>query len=255
MRTDFQTYLPSTYDGKPFGPEELSALEDEAQVDRCVVMPEAQTRPDNAGLAARIEGSPNLVGCAALNPTVGSEAVDELERAILQWGFRGLRLFPSAHGYPVDGDVVDPLLHKARDLGVPVTLDGCLHNCSPVQVGAVAGRYPEVNFIVDVGFRPSAPPVTMKVPLPAEGRIAETALQTPNLYLGLTAMAAVELYCIKRLMGVCGPRKLVFGSNAPYGIPLFAVRGFQLVRLSEPEEEAVLGGTLANLYRLSGEQR
>ena len=59
----------------------------------------------------------------------------------------------------------------------------------------------------------------MKVPLPAEGRIAETARQTPNLYLGLTAMAAVELYCIKRLMGVCGPRKLVFGSNAPLRHP------------------------------------
>ena len=251
-RIDFQSWLPGVFDGKPFGPGGLEASEEEAGVGRCVVMPGAEDRPDNDGLAARIEGRPRMVGCAAVNPLVGGEAVEELERAVLELGLRGLRLFPADHGFPMDGEAVDPVLDKARELGVPVTVDGCRENCEPARIAAAAGRFPEVPFIVDVGFRPSAPPASMEVPLPPEGRIAETARDTANVYLGLTAMAAVELYCIKRLMGVCGPEKLVFGSNAPWGLPRLAVGGFRLVRLPRHQEEAVLGGTLAALYRISG---
>ena len=210
-------------------------------------MPEARHRPDNDGLAARIRGRPRMIGCAAVNPQLGGEAVEELERAVLELGFRGLRLFPADHGFPMDGGAVEPVLDKARDLRVPVTVDGCRENCEPARIAAAATRFPEVPFIVDVGFRPSAPPASMQAPRPPEGRIAETARETPNVYLGLTAMAAVELYCIKRLMGVCGPEKLIFGSNAPRGLPRLAVSGFRLVRLPCHQEEAVLGGTLAAL--------
>ena len=251
-RIDFQSWMPGAFDGRPFGPADLEALEEEAGVGRFVVMPEARHRPDNDGLAARIEGRSRMVGCAAVNPLFGGEAVEELERAVLELGFRGLRLFPADHGFPMDGEAVDPVLDKARELGIPVTVDGCREGCEPARIAAAASRFPEVPFIVDVGFRPSAPPASMRVPLPPEGRIAETAREIPNLYLGLTAMAAVELYCIKRLMGVCGPEKLIFGSNAPYGLPRLAVQGFELVRLPRHQEEAVLGGTLASLYRLSG---
>ncbi len=253
MRIDFQSYLPDSYDERPFGPDELRVLQDEAQVKRCVVMPAPQPQPDNAGLAARIRDQPEMIGCAAVNPTKGAQAVDDLQQAVSEWGFKGLRLYPASHGYDLDGEVVDPVLDKARALGIPVTVDGCRDHCAPRQVGAVAARFPDVSFIVDVGFRPSAPPAAMRVPLPAEGRIAETAQQTANVYLGLTPMVTVELYCIKRLMGVCGPQKLLFGSNAPYGVPLLGVRGFQLVNLPAQEEAAILGGTLANLYGLNGE--
>ncbi len=253
-RIDFQSWMPGAFDGKPFGPGDLEALQEEAAVGRCVVMPEAEDRPDNDGLAARIRGRARMVGCASVNPRLGAQAVEELERAVVELGFRGLRLFPADHGYPVDGGEVDPVLDKARELGIPVTVDGCRENCEPARIAAGAARFPEVPFIVDVGFRPSAPPASMQVPLPPEGRIAETARETPNLYLGLTAMAAVELYCIKRLMGVCGPEKLVFGSNAPWGLPRLAVRGFEMVRLPRRQEEAVLGGTLAALYGISGEE-
>ncbi len=251
-RIDFQTWMPGAFDGKPFGPGDLEALEEEAGVGRCVVMPEARHRPDNDGLAARIRGRSRMVGCAAVNPLFGGEAVEELERAVLELGFRGLRLFPADHGFPMDGAAVDPVFDKARELGIPVTVDGCREHCEPARIAAAATRFPEVPFIVDVGFRPSAPPASMQVPLPPEGRIAETAREVPNVYLGLTAMAAVELYCIKRLMGVCGPGKLIFGSNAPWGLPRLAVRGFRLVRLPRHQEGAVLGGTLTALYRISG---
>ena len=148
------------------------------------------------------------------------------------------------HGLSVDDR------RLARDLGVPVTVDGCRENCAPVQIARMAGWFPEVPVIVDVGFRPGAPPASLGQALPPEGRIAETAVETPNIYLGLTAMAAVELYLIKRLLTVVGPERLVFGSNAPYGIPTIAVEGFRLAQLGGQVEEGILGETLRQLYRL-----
>ncbi len=70
---DFETFLPREFDGKPFGPEGLTALADEAGVGRFIVFPETTARPDNAGLAKRIKGYPRLIGCASVNPALGGK--------------------------------------------------------------------------------------------------------------------------------------------------------------------------------------
>ena len=88
MRFDFQTCLPQLYDGEPFGPAELTALEDEVGVERFVVVPEAAVQPDNSGLAERLKDQPRAVGCAAVNPALGDGAVAEFERAVGELGFR-----------------------------------------------------------------------------------------------------------------------------------------------------------------------
>jgi predicted TIM-barrel fold metal-dependent hydrolase len=133
---------------------------------------------------------------------------------------------------------------------VPVTTESCGENAWPVQIGRIAERFPDVNFIADIGFRPLAPPVSLGFDPPAEGRIADVARERPNVYLGLTAMAAVETYLIKRLLGAVGPEKLVFGSNAPSGLPRFAAGGIRRAGLGEKAERAILGETLGRLYGL-----
>lgn len=248
MIFDFQTFLPSHHDGGPFGPEDLIALADEAGVDRMVVMPELAERPDNAGLAERIAGHSRLVGCAAVNPALGQEAVDELDRSLNELGLRGLRLSPYTHSFPIDGELVDPLLECARQHGIPVTTESCSENCRPVQVAALAARFPDVAIIADVGFRPVAPPASLGQPEPPEGRIADRALRHPNLYLGLTALATAETYLIKRLLDTVSVDRLVFGSNAPSGIPLFSVGGVRQARLGSEAEARFLGETLAKIY-------
>ncbi|MSS70024.1 MAG: amidohydrolase [Candidatus Latescibacteria bacterium] len=250
MRVDFQTFLPGQFDGKPFGPEDLTALADEAGVERFVVMPETAERPDNAGLAARIKGEQRMVGCASVNPTRGEEAVREFEAAVKSFGFRGLRLSPFTHGYSIDGEVARPALEKAGELGVPVTMESCSEGCWPSQVARVAEQFPGVTIIADVGFRPLAPPVSLGLAAPREGRIADVALERPNVYLGLTALGAAETYLIKRLLGAVGTDKFIFGSNAPSGIPLFAIGGFQRAGLGEQAEAMIFGETLRRIYRL-----
>jgi hypothetical protein len=132
---DFETFLPREFDGKPFGPEGLTALADEAGVGRFIVFPETTPRPDNAGLAKRIKAHPRLIGCASVNPALaGGEVVArELETSVKDLGFRGCRLSPTLHKYPLDAEIVLPVLAKARELRVPVTIDGDSENCKPSQ--------------------------------------------------------------------------------------------------------------------------
>lgn len=241
MRFDFQTFLPPVYDGRPFGPAELTALEDEAGVERFVVMPETTERPDNAGLAARIKGDRRMIGCASVNPMRGDEAAQDLERAVKDLGFRGLRLSPMAHGYPIDGEVVNPVLERARALGVPVTTDGDGDRCTPPQIGAVAARFPEVTILADLGFRPHVTP-------PGTGEIIDAAKRCPNLYLGFTALTASEPHHLQTVVAALGPERVVFGSNAPSGIPSFAVGGIQRAGLGERAEALIFGENLKRIY-------
>ena len=245
-RIDFQTFMPRLFDGKPFGPEELTALEDEAGIDRFVVFPETTSRPDNLGLAKRIRSHPRMIGCASVNPTLGGESVRELERSVKELGFKGIRLSPAVHRYPIDAEIVYPLMEKARELGVAVTIDGDVENCKPSQIAAVAGKFPEVPIIVDMGYRaPVRPPGE-----PAGKEMAETVARCLNIYLGLTALTTCQPAYLMSTVWVGGPERVVFGSNAPSGIPLFAVKGIEQAGLGAEAEALIFGENLKKLYKL-----
>jgi predicted TIM-barrel fold metal-dependent hydrolase len=245
-RIDFETYLPRLFDGKPFGPEELTALEDEAGVGRFVVFPETASRPDNVGLAGRIKSHPRMIGCASVNPTLGEEAVKELESSVKELGLKGVRLSPALHNYPLDMEIVSPVLEKARDLGVPVTVDGDTDHCRPAQFGAIASRFPELAIIMDMGFRaPVRPPGE-----PAGREMKEVVQKCPNLYLGLTAPTTCQPAYLMSTVWAGGAERVVFGSNAPSGIPIFAVKGIEWARLGPNAEALIFGDNLRKLYKL-----
>ncbi|GEM_PF-417397 len=247
QRMDFQTFLPQDFDGKPFGPAELRAMEDEAGIDRFVVFPETTVRPDNLGLAMAIKSQPRMIGCASINPTLGPEAVKELKRAIKDLGLKGVRLSPAAHRYPIDAEIVYPLIEIARDMRVPITIDGDVDDCKPSRIAAVASKFPEVPIIVDMGFRaPVRPPGE-----PAGKEMAEMVAQHPNIYLGLTALTTCQPAYLMSTIWVGGPERVVFGSNAPSGIPLFAVKGIEWASLGAETEALIFEKNLKKLYKLA----
>ncbi|MHB9028566.1 MAG: amidohydrolase family protein [Candidatus Latescibacterota bacterium] len=244
---DFQTSLPRLFDEKPFGPEDLAALEDEAGIDRFVVFPEATPRPDNLGLAKRIRSNPRIIGGAAANPTLGNEAVAELERAVKDMGLKGVRLSPVAHGYPIDGEMVYPLLEKVRELGVPVTVEnGDAENCRPSRIAVIAGRFPEVPIILDMSFRA---PIYVYGP-GRRSEMADVMQKCPNLYLGLTSLTTCQPPYLAASVSIGGPNRVVFGSYAPSGVPLFAMRGIELAGLGPEAEALIFGGNLREVYKL-----
>jgi hypothetical protein len=197
-------------------------------------------------LAKRIKSHPRIIGCASVNPTLGQEAVKELEMAVKKLGFKGVRLSPTLHRYPIDSEIVFPVLEKARELEIPVTMDGDSDNGRPSQIAAIAGKFPEVPFILDMGFRaPVRPPGE-----PAGKEMAEVVKKHPNLYLGPTALTTCQPAYLMSTIWVGGPERVVFGSNAPSGIPLFAVKGIQRAGLGPEAEALIFGETLRKVYRL-----
>jgi len=137
-----------------WGPADILRLEDQAGIDRAIIVPACQVWPDNEGLTTAIRGYDRLIGCAIINPQFGEKAVRELERCVREWGIKGLKLMPTFHGYPVNAAVVDPLVRKARDLGIPLTVHSGSWNAEPLQISVLADRYPEVPIIMEhSGYR------------------------------------------------------------------------------------------------------
>lgn len=244
---DFETFLPREFDGKPFGPEGLTALADEAGVGRFIVFPETTPRPDNADLAKRIKGYPRLIGCASVNPALGGEAAArEIETAVKDLGLRGVRLSPTLHHYPLDAEIVLPALAKARDLRLPVTIDGDSENCQPSQIAAVALKFPEVTFIMDMGFRAPVRPPEIEF----GNAMREVVKKCANLHLGLTALTTCQPAYLMSTIWTGGPERVVFGSFAPSGIPLFAVKGLKWAGLDSRAEALIFRENLKKIYKL-----
>ena len=245
---DFETFLPAEFDGRPFTPEGLIALADEAGVGRSIVFPETVARPDNAGLAKRIRAYPRLIGCASVNPALGGEAAArELEMSVKDLGLKGVRLSPTLHQFPLDAEAVFPVLAKARELRVPVTIDADSENSKPSQIEAIALKFPEVILIMDMGFRAPVRPPEIEF----GNAMRELVKKCPNLRLGLTALTTCQPAYLMSTIWTGGPERVVFGSNAPSGIPLFAVKGLKWARLDPKTEALIFRENLKKIYRLA----
>ena len=80
----------------------------------------------NEYLAGCVRMRPDeLIGFASVNPTYRGvrKAVEELERAVTEYGLQGLKLYPMyQHWSPADRDVAFPIFEAAQALGIPVMI-------------------------------------------------------------------------------------------------------------------------------------
>ena len=234
---DFECYLRS--DSSDVDPvDEMLELQDAAGIELAVVMPPLQDPPDDGWLAERIKGQPRLLGCALINPLMGVEAVANLERSINDFGFRGMKLMPAFYHYHIESEVVDPVMSKAAELRVPVTIHSGSSFCLPAQIGLLAGRHPDVTVIMDhMGYRDYV------------GQAIAVANLYPNVFLGST-LANVEPATVLKAMHQVGPDRVVYGSNATSAYPDLAVAGLKRLRMDPVWERMLLGENLARIYRV-----
>jgi uncharacterized protein len=219
---------------------ELLAQMDALGIGRTVVAPPEPTVPvrnreGNELTAAAVAASGGrMLAWAVATPWLGAEAVRELERSRDE-GARGLRLDPALQGFDLLDGLADPLLELARESGWPVYVrTGTPPHALPLQVAALAARFPEVPFILG---RSGATDF---------GRDGVPALEAaPNLYAD-TAHIQWPVSLAARVPGA----RVVFTTDAPFANP-----GVELARvleapLDEPTRRNVLGGTLAGLFGL-----
>ncbi len=238
MILDYETYWNPEGGGNL---ERLVELFDEASPDyRAVVFPPSRdVHPRNRGLHEALAAFPErerFIPCAYINPNL-YDAVQELETAVESYGFRGMKLMPTIHRYNVDSEVTRPVMEKARDLGIPVTVHSSGDGGYPPLISRLAGEHPEVPIIMDhSGYRYF------------QGEAIEAGRLHENIYYGLSLVA--EPAYIDRIAGEVGADRLIFGSNAAGGVPRIGLMVFEYTRLTEEEKKLATGKNLARLLGL-----
>lgn len=251
MRGDFEAYLNDSFRGEDGALDlgGLLALEDEADVDVAVIMPNTQPNPQNAELAAAIRGNSRALGCALVHPTEAAP-VEQVKLAAEVWGMRGIKLMPAVHNYDVDDAIVRPVVEAAREHGLIVSIHSGPNNCHPNRIGNVARWVPETPVIMDhMGF-----------PDDLDAAIA-VAKANKNVSLGTTILRFHQRWGsdpdtvvpteVQTAIDAVGPEQIVFGSNLPEYRPLQVINALKRLNLTDDAEALIFGGNLARIYGLS----
>ena len=250
MRGDFEAYLNDSFrdESGKLDLEKLLALEDEAEMDVAVVMPNTQPEPQNQEFADIIRGNPRVLGCALIHPTE-PDPVGQVQKAANEWGMKGIKLMPAVHGYNVDDEMVKPVVEAAQDNGLIVSIHSGRGNCHPTRIGNVASWIPGTPVIMDhMGF-----------PDDLEAAI-EAAKAKGNIYLGTTILRFHRRWGtdpdqvvpteMQKAVDELGPERIVFGSNTPEYRPIQVINAIRRLKLGDEAEASIFGDNLARIYGL-----
>jgi predicted TIM-barrel fold metal-dependent hydrolase len=232
---DYETYWNPESGGNL---AKLIRLFDEVSLDyKAVLFPPSQDQhPKNIELfnaLSLFEEKDRFIPCAYINPNIYDSA-DDLEILVNTYGFRGVKLMPTIHRYNVDSIVTSPIMKKAIDLGLPVTIHSSGEGGYPRLIGKLAKSFPDVPIIMDhSGYRYF------------QDEAIEAGENNENIYFGLSLV--VEPSFIDRIAIQIGADKLIYGSNAHVGIPKIALMVFEYTKLSRKEKRQALGENLGKL--------
>jgi predicted TIM-barrel fold metal-dependent hydrolase len=216
----------------------LAHWEDKAGIEMAVVMPAPSPAPNNHALVETLAGDPRWVPCAQVNPNAPG-AADAVRQALADLGCRMIKVMPAIYNAPPLSAAVLALADLAREFGVPMNIHSTGNNGHPLEIGALAHRYPDVPIIMDhMGYR-------------NDGRAAITAAQdNPNIFLG-TTIAAYEPGFVATAIKEVGAERVIFGSNALACYPDLAVESLKRANFGAETEALILGGNLARLLNIA----
>jgi predicted TIM-barrel fold metal-dependent hydrolase len=234
--------------------EELIARMDSNGIDIAVVFPvntgmlahEAFVARNSEVIGALQHHPDRLVGFCTVSPLHGEAVVDEIERCFEQ-GIKGVKLHPRKHGgYPLNSEVLDPLMRVARKLDIPVLAHTDFNDqiCTPYQARMLARRHPDVTlFLAHYGHDSGAVHWVPEVVADAENIMLECS-GTPDL-----PQAVFNHAC-----EVLGGERLVFGSDSPDLSPEVNLTKLQVAEeyygLSQDAKSKILGENAARILKL-----
>lgn len=200
---------------------------DRHDVARAVLIASVPGDEESVATAAARHPS-RLIGFFMLNPS-GADAAERVSRALGDWKFRAVCLFPAMHRYRLDDERVTATFEAAdargaavfvhcgvlsvgvrKKLGLPSPFDFRLGD--PLALAAVAARFPRVPVII---------------PHFGAGLFREalmTADQCPNVYLDTSSSNAWIRYhpgltleaVFRQALEVAGPDRLLFGTDSSF---------------------------------------
>jgi predicted TIM-barrel fold metal-dependent hydrolase len=204
-----------------------------------------QYRQEHDVIAAEIAAHPRrLFGICWADPLLGEPMVAELDRALGQLGYRGIKLHPVYQRFVFDAPVVDPIIEVAAAHGVPVTahLDLRVPGCEPWRMVRLAERYPRVEFVMAHMGR--------DVRALQDLSFAHAVADVPNVHLEGSSTATDAYGTFQGPAEVLGADRVLFASDAgAFHHPAVNLLKLDLLDLPRPTRAQISGG---NALRLLG---
>jgi len=189
-----------------------------------------------------------LAPFASLNPFIVNDLAGELLRLVGEYGFRGIKVYPTYHHHYPNDTRMYPLYAKAQELGLPVLT----HTGSSLFKGArikfgdpllwddVANDFPDLTILLAHAGRPFWYEQAFWM-----------ARQHPNVYLEISGLPAKKLMeYFPRLEEI--PAKIVYGSDWPGNPDLKRnVESIRSLPIAESSRQAILFANAARILRVT----
>jgi uncharacterized protein len=245
MTIDSLTFLGDSIFGHSVDASALLARLDEVGIERAVACPVKprgyHLQAGNEVVAAAVRAHPDrLIGLARVDPLLCGDAEAEAERGLTELGLRGIFLHPWEETFCIDDRRVDRVVEVARAHGVPVVVAaGYPWLSEGLQVGELAGRFPEVTFVATNG---------LQINMSGLGQTdAELALaDNDNLLIQATGVYREDF--IVRIAERHGPERVLFASAFPLFDPALELRRVQWAAFSEDDQATMLEKNAERLF-------
>lgn len=208
---------------------------------RCVSWWQPHNAPDKGNREiARIcrEHSDRLLGFSVINPRWYKDAVDEVVRAKEEYGSYGLKFHPAACHYRSDLPLLDPVMAKAIELGLP-----CLFHCgadefsNPHNLHALAKRFPQATIIM--------------AHLGEETWFEAIALAGDTENIILDSTGSMNWYrVLNYAIDMVGEERVVFGMDFPAYNPGPEISKVRDADISQAQKAKIMGGNAARILGL-----
>jgi hypothetical protein len=236
---------------------EFVAMMDQAGLDKALIpairMMSYQTRQmvwditEDEVHAVVSQAPERLVGLCGYNPLRKMEAVRNVERAVAEFGFKGVYVHTYGYGIPLNDRLYYPLYAKCVELGIPVSMQ-VGHSAEhmpnelgrPIHLDIVALDFPELKLVgAHTGW-------------PWTEEMISLAWKHENVYLGIDAHHPRYLEpTLVHFIKTRGQNKVLYGTNYPavmHADSIAAIRNE--LGLSEKVAEKLLHGNAARVYGL-----
>jgi len=227
-------------------PTELLARLDAAEIEQAVVCPVKprgyHLGPANDLVSEAVAGEPRLTGLARVDPNLGAEALSELERAVQTLGLHGLFLHPWEEGFRVNAPLLDPLLQRCAELGLPVLIAaGYPWLAEASQIGDLARRFPSVQMVMTHGGQINISGLGQADALFVLRTYPSVSIETSGVY---------RQDFLEDVVAELGAARVLFGSNSPRMDPRLEVQRVRWANLPDSEKALISGGNAARLFRV-----
>jgi predicted TIM-barrel fold metal-dependent hydrolase len=196
----------------------------------------------NAEVAEMIRRHPGrFAGYAVFNPHV-PHSLANVEAALAEPGFVGIKIHPDVQAYAVDGPLYAPVFELAARRGVPILTHTFVDSAfsDPLMFDAIAARWPSV--VIMLGH----------AGVTGEGhrRALAVAAKRPNLYLELCGSFTTGLW-VRRMVAALGAERVLYGSDFPFIELRYGLGRVVFAGLAEEDLALVLGGNARRVLKLS----